>query len=202
MPPPPAPACSSRILAFYPHRRITGRVALDGFGLVPRSFTAFELRRFAPDLGGRLDVIVGRSIRRFRPAIVVVAATNPRSSLARRAFNHATAFGARTLMIDVANCRRTLLTPPPRGFDKLAQVVSAFLPELAGHVQPDGTVRSIEVRRRLAPVWNAAAAAVVALVGHAPGSAAALLRGDLPPNSDIPSLIAAAWRRVHPENAV
>lgn len=206
MPPLPTPACSSRVLAFYPHRRITGRVAVDGYGLVPRSFTAFELRRFAPDLGERLDVLVERSIRRFRPALVVIATATPRSALARRAFTHARALGAHALMIDIARCQHVLLSPSaPPGYDKLGQMVSAFLPELRDRVRSEGplvSTRPIEVRRRLAAAWNAAAAALVALIDHAPESAVEVLRGELPAASEIPSLIAAAARRTDPEHAL
>lgn len=202
MPPAPAPASSSRVLAFYPHRRTTGRVAFDGFGLVPGSFTAFELRRFAPDLGERLDVIVERSVRRFRPALVVVGVTNPRSALAERVVSRAAALGVKTLAINLEDAKRALFRPAPGGFDKVAQVVCSFLPELAKHAHPEGTISAIEIRRRLSPAWTAAAAGLVALCDAAPFSAAALLRGDLPPGSQIHSLIAAAARRTDPERAL
>lgn len=200
MPPGPAPACSSRILALYPHRRTTGRVALDVWGLVPGSFTSFELRRFEPDLGERLDVIVEESVRKYRPAVVVIAARAPGSSLARRALRAAAALGCRAIVMDIAEVQRSLLAPAPRGFDKVAQVVCAFLPELAERARPEKSTAAIEIRRRRAPAWAAAAAALATLVDAWPFEAAALLRGRLPPGSNIPSLIAAAARRADPTN--
>lgn len=202
MPPLVVPACSSRVLAFFPHRRITGRVAFDGYGLVAHSATRFELRRFAQREEARLDVIVDESVGLYAPALVAIGTNGPTSVLARRAALRAGRLDIPTITIDVRRWLPALLGPKPgAGSDKLATTVTQFLPELRHLVDPRsayGTPSAQVVRRDRSPLWWAAAAGIVALIATRPCSAAALLRGPLPRGSPLPALIAAHARRVHP----
>ena len=165
MPPRIRPAHPRRILAFFPHRRASGRVAIDdGCAVVTQSFAAIELRHPVADREARLELEVGRAIHRFHPALVAIGIDerrpNDRAAVVERVACH---LGVSHVVIPTQRVAEMLLGDrPPHGYDKLAQAVSHHLPVLAPRVLTEDTTRAASLRRRNASAWRACAAALEA----------------------------------------
>lgn len=100
----------------------------------------------------------------------------------------------RDVVVAVAEPELEELFRVPDGveYDQLGQCVTgAFFPEL---VHDTGSWRrgNADVRRRVRPMWKAAAGAIAVLAEHRPASATKLARGSLPPG--LASLIERASR--------
>lgn len=175
-----------RVLCLFPHPRFTGHAVLDETGLVRSATFTMRTRRFPsmPERIASIETRLHRSVATYRPDVVAVVTT------ARCARAEATT----TKVVAAANSSRhpvRVLAEPelealfrvPDGseYDQLGQVVtSAYFPELV-HGSQSWRRGSAESRRRMRPVWKAAAGAVVALAEHRPASAKSLALGPLPP---------------------
>lgn len=75
---------SFRVLSFVFHTSYSGRIAIDGFGLVRSSLCASRVGLQAPRSRRRaLAQLLARSLRRFRPAVVVLGIAQDETSGSR-----------------------------------------------------------------------------------------------------------------------
>jgi len=166
MPPRIIPAHPNRVLAFFPHRRVTGRAALDGPTLVPRSFASLDMRHAHAATDAHLELLVARSIERFRPALVAIGVLGPEPDdvvLARAAERVVRHFGIETVVIDTRLAARLLVDAcAAEGYDQLGQAVARHVPELASHVLPAKSEFARNLRRRRSFAWKASVAALAA----------------------------------------
>ncbi len=155
------------MLAFFPHRRITGRTALDGPALVPRSFAALDMRRPHVATDAYLELLVARSIERYRPALVAIGVAGRGTSdleLGRWAAKVVRHFGIDCIFVDVSLAAWwTKDTRRGDGFDRLGQRIAVRVPELLSHVLIEkGTNSTFDLRRSRSYAWKAALAALAA----------------------------------------
>lgn len=167
MPPRIIPAHAKRVLAFFPHRRITGRTALDGSGVVPRSFAALDMRHPHVATDAHLEFLVARSIERYRPALVAIGVPGRDDhdlGLARWAAKVVRHFGIACVFVDVAAAAGTVHSAARiAGYDRLGQLVAARLPELGPRVLVENRPTSVaNLRRTRSFAWKAALAALAA----------------------------------------
>lgn len=191
---------SFRVLSFVFHTSYSGRVALDGFGLVDRSLLASRLGlRSRSEKFNVLKQLLRRSLRRFRPSVVVLG------------FSHCDSCTSRVLRDNAINVLRAshvpvVVRPVRDGHSMLCErvrgrrrnqlaraIVSGFLPELAARLpQTDGS------DPRLRSLWHAVAVALRELLERFPRAAAALARPAAFRTGRFNTLLARAERRRHP----
>ncbi len=72
------------VLSFVFHASYSARIALDGFGVVEKSFLASRLGLSSPTIQAvTLKRLLCRSVRRFRPAVVVLGVSTPDTAQSR-----------------------------------------------------------------------------------------------------------------------
>lgn len=189
---------SFRVLSFVFHTSYSGRIAVDGFGLVRSSLCASRVGLHAPRSRRRaLAQLLARSLRRFRPAVVVLGIAQDETARSR-ALRVAAERLLGTLTEVPIVCRTVRagrLALCGASIDRRAHalahaIVSKFLPELA-HLVPAS--RREHPRRR--SLWHAAAVALHELIRRFPRAAAALARPAALRCQRLSALIARADRR-------
>ena len=175
--PPEDPA---RVLVIVATSQFSGHAVLDGWGLAPGSFATWDLISFATNEARTRSFKrhLIRSLRRYRPAILVLGVPRFDGSIARALREHATqlatALGMSVVERPVALGRRLLLGCL-RGSndDALAEhIASGFFPELAGFRRDKQTIQ----RRYRCHAFEAVALALHELVVRSPLSAAVVAK--------------------------
>jgi hypothetical protein len=199
--PPDDPA---RVLVIVATSQFSGHAVVDGWGLAPGSFATWDLISFATN-EARIRSFkrhLTRSLRRYRPAILVLGVPRFDGPIARvlreEATQLATALGMPVVERPVAAGRRLLLGCL-RGDndDALADhVTSGFFPELASFRNGKQTVQ----RRYRSHSFEAVALALHELVARAPLSAAAVAKDAAFSMGRFNAALAESARRHFPDN--
>lgn len=203
MPSQARPADPTRFLVFALNLNDSGHVALDRWGLVPRSFGVFDFHHTPPG-PPRLEALldrIRRAIKRFRPAQVILGTiacigSNQRNLLApvRRSLKQ---LRVRYVTRTIEPARRLFLSAPgrPRTRGELGEQLSrSFFPELASHVV-SGLERHESRALYWRRAWHALALGLQLMAERHPRQAFALMRRDV---GEYGALVAESDRRLHP----
>ena len=186
-----------RVLCLFPHPRFTGHAVLDETGLVRSATFTMRTRRF-PTLAERIASIelqLRESVATYRPDVVAIIATEGCAwveTTTAQVLTTATAIGFPLRVVAEPELEELFRVPDGAEYDQLGQCVTgAFFPEL---VHDTGSWRrgNADVRRRVRPMWKAAAGAITALAERRPSAVLKLARGPVPPG--LASLIERASR--------
>lgn len=186
-----------RVLCLFPHPRFTGHAVLDEIGLVRSATFTMRTRRFPtlPERIASIELQLRQSVATYRPDVVAIIATTGCAwveTTTAQVLTAATATGVRLRVVAEPELEELFRVPDGAEYDQLGQsVTSVFFPEL---MHDTGSWRrgTADVRRRVRPMWKAAAGAIAVLAEHRPASTAKLARGPLPPG--LASLIERASR--------
>lgn len=184
-----------RVLCLFPHPRFSGHAVLDEHGLVRAATFTMRTRRF-PTLDERITSIERQLIESARshlPDVLVIVAADGCAwveATVKRVLAAARPTGVLLHIVAERELEKLFRLPDSALYDQLGQsVTTTFFPEL---VHGTGSWRrgDDDVRRRIRPVWKAAAGAIVALAERRPAAVTRLARGPLPPG--LASLIERA----------
>lgn len=165
-----------RVLSFIFHASYSGRIALDGFGIVEKSFltSRLGLESSAEQLPV-LTRLLHRSIKRFHPAIVVLGVSRfdtPASRVLRvQAKKVLKALHVPVVTRSISK-GYALLRDRVRGtgrYELARAIVEGFLPELRPEL-----LHTRASERRMRNLWHVIAIALRELVVRSPRAAAAL----------------------------
>lgn len=188
-----------RILAFVLHRGVSGRAAVDGFGVVERSATTLRLGRRIDQDPLALARTVERSVRRFSPSVVVFSFERNSQPVSLGLLAEAEAVlrarGIATVRRSVTSARKLLLGLESRSryFALARLIVESFAPELRGRLPT-----SSRVQLHTRPLWSAVALAVQELALRSPRAAFALLRPHAPVSPLFLERARQCDHRLHP----
>lgn len=176
---------SLRVLGLFPHPRHTGHVVLDERGLVADGHFASETRhhRTHAARSASVEQLLRSSVARYRPSVIAIVgacgATRVRK-LVVEAIDIATSTEVPVQIIDEQFLSELFEDDAANGYDRLGQaIVRTFLPTLTMRVPSWGKSQE-DRRRRLRPVWKAAAAAIFMLALKRPEAVRALARQPIP----------------------
>ena len=198
------PVDPARVLVIVATSQFSGHAVVDGWGLAPGSFATWDLVSFATNAARTRSFKrhLIRSLRRYRPAVLVLGVPRYDGTRARglreAATQLATALGVSVVERPVAAGRRLLLGCL-RGSndDALAERISTgFFPELANFRNDKQTIQ----RRYRSHSFEAVALALHELVARSPLSAAAVARNDAFAMGLFNTALAESARRHFPDN--
>ena len=151
-----------RVLAIFPHRRISGRVVLSRGRVVRGSVAAIEMRPGPHDRLSFLEEKLVQAIEQYAPSVVAIAIDERRpSSWTERVVEICRRHAVRAVVVGTqALLERLFRSSVPRGYDKAAQIVAGHLPELRSRVLTRAGSAAAANRRRSAATWRACLAAL------------------------------------------
>lgn len=151
-----------RVLAIFPHRRVSGRVVLSRGRVVRGSVAAIEMRSGPRDRLSFLEEKLVQAIERYAPSVVAVAIDERRPcSWTERVVEICRRHAVATVVVCTqALIQRLFHRSVPRGYDKVAQIVASHLPELRARVRTTAGSAAAASRRRSAATWRACLAAL------------------------------------------